>query len=88
MCTDMLEKGEVNQDEQIHDGFAHAAKALFIPRPETGESQRMSTKAVDDCDASTRDDERSPTWRTLGQVAQDGKQVASRHQVIARFVIS
>lgn len=58
------------------------AKALFMPRPETGESQRMSTKAVDDCDASTRDDdERSPTWRTLGQVAQDGNQVASRHQV-------
>eukprot|EP00434_Breviolum_minutum_P019580 symbB.v1.2.017274.t1/scaffold1347.1/size123984/11 len=41
-------------------------------KPETGESQRMSTKAVDDCDASTRDDdERSPTWRTLGQVAQE-----------------
>lgn len=58
------------------------AKALFMPRPETGESQRMSTKAVDDCDASTRDDdERSPTWRALGQVAQDGNQVASRHQV-------
>lgn len=40
-------------------------------KPETGESQRMSTKAVDDCDASTRDDERSPTWRALGQVAQE-----------------
>lgn len=79
----------MNNDEQIHDGFAHVAKALLMPRPETGESQRMSTKAVDDCDASTRDDdERSPTWRTLGQVAQDGNQVASRHQVIVGYVIS
>ena len=87
MCTDMQGEGEVNNE--IHDGFAHVAKALFMPRPETGESQRMSTKAVDDCDASTRDDdERSPTWRTLGQVAQDGNQVASRHQVIVRYVIS